>query len=338
MTRKHIGCFLFYIIINVFGFSVYAQDPQFSQFYSSKLLLNPAFAGAEDGGNFVMNIRDQWVGVPGSFRTIAAAFDMPVYSARTRHGLGFSLLADKAGQAALTKTEALFHYAYETPLTEHSMLRFGLAGGFQQASLDFYSLRFDENFDPGGLSNTSVIDFVNNSNTTRISPEVSTGLLFLNKHAYGGVSIHHLTQPRQQFFTTSSSTQAVLYRRYSAYGGFNIPVKTYSPADQVIFSPNVLYEMQGNFRQLDLGLYSIINQLTVGMWYRGIISGTSRDALVFMVGFTKTPFSIGYSYDYTISSLTTNVSGGSHEISLRYLFSMDKKALKKNPNLPCPHF
>jgi hypothetical protein len=67
----------------------------------------------------------------------------------------------------------------------------------------------------------------------------------------------------------------------------------------------------------------------------------NHDAVVFLVGYRQENFSIGYSFDATISSLGT-ASGGSHEVSISYIFDVyrDKrpnyKRMKKE--LSCPKF
>ena len=39
---------------------VYAQDPQFSQYYASPIYHNPAFAGGAHAPRLIANYRNQW--------------------------------------------------------------------------------------------------------------------------------------------------------------------------------------------------------------------------------------------------------------------------------------
>ena len=48
---------------------VFAQDPQFSQFYAAPLYLNPAFAGSSELARVGINYRNQWPAMPGNFVT-----------------------------------------------------------------------------------------------------------------------------------------------------------------------------------------------------------------------------------------------------------------------------
>jgi hypothetical protein len=87
----------------------------------------------------------------------------------------------------------------------------------------------------------------------------------------------------------------------------------------------------------------------LGAWYRGIpiqktkegFSGT-RESVVALIGYRKDSFSIGYSYDLTISKLGLP-SGGSHELSIAYLFELNNSNIRSTyqkfkRNLSCPKF
>ena len=68
-----------------------------------------------------------------------------------------------------------------------------------------------------------------------------------------------------------------------------------------------------------------------GLWYRW------NDAVIFMAGFNHEKFKIGYSYDMTVSELST-VNSNSHEISLTYLFSASNKIKANFYKGKCPAF
>jgi hypothetical protein len=98
-----------------------------------------------------------------------------------------------------------------------------------------------------------------------------------------------------------------------------------------------LFKSQGPYNQLDMGFYWNKVPLVLGFWYRGIPPFNSHrgDALAALVGFKVKNFSVGYSYDFTISNLITH-SNGSHEISMYYEFKTTRK--KKYHAVPCPEF
>ena len=65
----------------------------------------------------------------------------------------------------------------------------------------------------------------------------------------------------------------------------------------------------------------------------------SKDALVFLLGLQITSLQFAYSFDFTLSELSSS-SGGAHEISLIYEFELvnPRRVKRKNKLIPCPTF
>ena len=82
-------------------------------------------------------------------------------------------------------------------------------------------------------------------------------------------------------------------------------------------APNILYQQQGNFHQINTGLYVIRLPLILGTWYR--LNWENSDALIALVGINYKNLKIGYSYDITLSKIK-NSTGGAHEISICWQF------------------
>lgn len=315
---------------------VQAQDPQYSQFYANQVMLNPAFTGSGIGYRFALNYRAQWVGIPGYYKQTAFAFDMPLYIGSTTQGVGVSVTNDVAGEGNLARTNVLLNYAYEIPLTDardggHT-LRLGLSGGFQQASIDFYKLRFPDQIDPqdGFVRPTADPLFILNVRKS-MREDVNAGLLYYNNYAFVSFSAEHLTTPLQTFGDFKGK-EARLPMKYTLSGGMRIPLGDFREPDKLSITPVFLAKMQGPFFQFDVGTYVNIEPMVFGFWYR------HQDAVVALIGVQKGPFSLGYSYDYTVSSLTNSISQGSHEISLGLQFAKDPKITKKWRSYPCPKF
>ncbi|MDP6908597.1 MAG: type IX secretion system membrane protein PorP/SprF, partial [Flavobacteriales bacterium] len=73
--------FVAFVLMFVGTWSVdeaFAQDPQFTQFYANPLYLNPAFAGSKRCPRVIMNYRNQWPAISGTFVTYSASFDMDI--------------------------------------------------------------------------------------------------------------------------------------------------------------------------------------------------------------------------------------------------------------------
>jgi type IX secretion system PorP/SprF family membrane protein len=319
--------------------TVWAQDPQFSQIFAHPLYLNPAFTGSAGGPRFALGYRNQWPRIPNAFKTVAASADAPFFFGGRdrvpRHGLGLSLLGDQAGAGVLTKMYATFNYSFLIPLGrdyDHG-IRFGVAGGIQQASIDFFRLRFPNQFTADGFDpNIPVSELRGITSANRIHEQVNAGVLYTNKIFYLGVSAFNLTTPTQNFIPDGNSANAKLPMRLNAYTGVNIPLNSQKP-DGPSISPAVMYRMQGPFSQLDLGLYVNLDPIVIGTWYR------MNDAMIFLVGLKRGIFSFGYSYDYTVSSLTNAASGGAHEVSVGVtLEGPERRGRRPSAKMSCPRF
>ncbi len=312
---------------------VWAQDPQFSQFYATQVVLSPAFTGIADGPRLALAYRMQWTAIPGYYRTFAAAYDQPVFFGRVRNGLGLSFIADQAGEGNLTKLNVLLNYALHIELSKNSALSLGLSGGIMQASIDFYRLRFPDQIDPnaGFVLPTQERNFFEN----RIHEDVNAGALWYNKYVYVGTSVMHITQPQQRFYNVPlpNPASARLPIRVNFFAGAQIPIDRNKEGKQSV-GPAVMYRIQQPFQQLDLGFYVNLDPVVLGVWYR------NQDAIIGLVGIQKGMVQVGYSYDYTISSLTNRISAGSHEVSLVLLFDKERRVggMRHRRNYPCPRF
>lgn len=309
---------------------VLAQDPQFSQFYANQVLLSPAFTGSTEGPRLALNARSQWSAIPGAYRTFAAAFDLPVYFGETRHGLGLSFMADQAGAGNLTKLDIVGNYAYRILLNDYNAIRLGLGFGIQQTTIDFYRLRFPNQYDPvSGFDPSRTSGEI--ADESRITPEITAGAMYYNKLMWIGLNVNHITEPEQKL-TGGPGSAEKLPMKFSLFSGFNIPI------EQGIFksvSPVIMYRQQGPFNQLDLGCYVNFDPIVFGLYYRAL----EPDAVIGLVGIQKGQFRIGYSYDYTVSSLTNTVSGGSHEISFVVEFDrLPRRPKRASVNMSCPKF
>ena len=311
----------------------YGQDPQYSQFYSNQLMLNPAFAGSGVGPRVALNYRAQWVKIPGSFNQFAASYDQPVLFLGSMQGLGINFNSDVAGEGNLTKLNVTANYAYQVDLMDDHTLRFGLGVGLQQASIDFFSLTFPDQIDPrDGVVNPTLEPGFNQA---RVNPEVRAGVGYFNEYAWLGFTIDHITEPREVFYTDGpfqSGIDTRLPRKYTVTGGLRIPIGGYRNREKINLTPVFLYKMQGQFSQLDAGMYLNIDPMVFGLWYR------HQDAMIGLIGVQTGPFRFGYSYDYTISSLTQSISGGAHEVSVVFEFEQNLRVRRKHRKMPCPSF
>ncbi|MBK9447935.1 MAG: PorP/SprF family type IX secretion system membrane protein [Bacteroidetes bacterium] len=332
----------------VAGFAqAHAQDPQYTQFYANQPLLNPAFTGAALGPRVSINYRAQWVAIPGTYRQQAFSYDQPILlgKGKTQQGLGGTITRDQAGEGNLSKLTVNLNYSFAMQFGRRGHeqnLRLGLGGGLEQASIDFQKLRFSDQIDPreGFIYATQEV-FPTQS---RFNPDIHFGAVYYNRVAWVGVSAHHLTQPYQTFITTVNSGDSLrLPTKFTATAGLKIPVGPPNDPDKVAISPAVIFMKQRNFNQLNLGAYVNIDPMVFGLWYRTNYNNfegqfVTSDMLAGLIGFKQGIFSIGYSYDYTLSRLTNGISGGSHELALIMEFERNKPTYFKHRKMPCPRY
>jgi type IX secretion system PorP/SprF family membrane protein len=345
--KKGIKCNSLLVMIAALAISQgYAQDPQYTQFYANQQILNPAFAGAALGPRVSMNYRAQWVAVPGSYRQQAVSYDQPLLVGRekTQQGIGGTITRDLAGEGNLSKLTMNVNYSFAMQFGRNGHeqhLRLGLGGGLEQSSIDFTRLRFSDQIDPreGFVRATQEVF----PQASRFNPDVHFGTVYYNSMAWAGVSVHHLTEPYQSFITTSRSDSLRLPRRYTLTAGLRIPVGPQDDPEKISISPAFLFMKQRNFNQLNLGAYVNINPMVFGMWFRTNFNSfdgrfVTSDMLAGLIGFRQGVFSIGYSYDYTISLLGNNISGGSHELALILEFERNNPSSFRHRKLPCPRY
>lgn len=299
-----------------------AQDPQFSQFYGNPMYLNPALTGNKICPRLTMNYRNQWPSIPASFTTISASYDQ--YSGLLHGGIGLSFMSDRAGAGILTNTMISGFYAYHMNLSSELTLQAGFQGTYQQITLDWYKLTFEDPSQPMPPS------------LKKTFPDFSAGLLLGYQYSYYiGFAAHHLTQPSTGFIDPDADKQ---HMKFTVHAGaiFDIGGTYYSgDSDKgTSVSPNILYQQQGDFRQLNAGLYATIYPFTGGLWYR--FNFQNSDAVIALLGFQYDRFKVGYSYDYTVSGLT-NATGGSHEVSVAFQLPCPEKR-KKIQAIKCPRF
>ncbi len=295
-----------------------AQDPQFTQFYANPLYLNPAFAGTARCPRICMNYRNQWPSLSGTYVTYSASYDQHIDA--LNGGLGIMVNQDDQGRGILKSTSATAIYSYLLPVTREFSIKMGLQAGFFQKTLDRTKLNFGDMIDArrGFVWNTNeIIPSQNKSNL-----DFGAGILGFSKKYFVGAAFHHLTQPDEGLQGVSK-----LPLKITGHAGAIIPLEK---GNESYISPNILFQQQAKFTQLNLGVYVVKGAFVGGLWYR------NSDAFIALVGVQTDHMKIGYSYDVTVSKLSSNTAG-SHEVSLQIQFECKPKK-KKYRTISCPSF
>ena len=318
-----------------------AQDPQFTQFYANPLYLNPAFAGSARCARLAINYRNQWPALKQTYITSSASYDQ--HFDALNGGVGLMVLTDKAGEGTIKTTNISGTYAYQLNINRKVSMRLGLQGTYVQKTLDFDKLTFGDMIDPryGFVYNTQEV----RPNESRSFMDFSSGFMIYSSKFYGGMAFHHMTQPDEAFIVKGSSKLPV---KVTAHAGALLPVGDNAGGgfrgklnkdEGTFISPNILYQQQAAFNQLNFGMYVLHSPIVGGLWYRGNFGKEnfiSSDSFIALIGIQKGIFKFGYSYDVTVSSLS-NSTGGSHELSLGFQFECRPKK-KRFRAISCPSF
>ena len=333
---------LFLICLLVVKFNSYAQDVQYSQFYSNPLYLNPAFAGATERTRIGANFRTQWPALDQNFVAYSAYVDH--FSEKYNSGVGILINGAKESFTQSQNFEIGMVYSYRLRLGEKSFLNAGIQGSFvsRDALFDDVILGTQLNIDRGTIIGDPGSGFEGDANQSDL--DLASGLLFYNERVWLGVSAFHLLAPQISYLIVDGNQLPI---KYTGHGGIRFDLAPgnindfFNNTDQersIAFAFN--YKSQGQFSQLDFGAELFLEPLVLGLWYRGLptkYSLPNNESIIGLLGLSlDSGVEIGYSYDFTISKFGQRNTGGAHEISVRYIFS--SKDPRKKYYSPLPSF
>ena len=305
----------------VLSLNSFCQDAEYSQFYANPLYLNPAFTGTTEYPRFSVNYRNQWPNLSNTFVNYSVSFDR--YYKALNGGLGLQLSNNSEAQGRIVSSSAFVFYSHHIKITDRFFIDAALqAGGTYRG------------FNKGGLVFPSEINELNGhvtpdgslamENASKLFPDFGIGFLGQSDSYFFGFSIHHLTTPDESLI--EGDQKGLLPRKITVNAGARTrKLRNGLLSKPYTLSPNIIYQQQGSFRQMNIGMYLNIGPLAGGLWYRNNLS-IRPDALIAMLGIMREKFKIGYSYDLSLSRLS-NYSYGSHELSLIYFFG---EKIKRN--------
>lgn len=314
-----------------------AQDPHYTQFYSTPTYLSPAFAGTTVQSRFAFQFRDQWPAIPGAFVSYNLAYDQ--YLSTVNSGIGLIATRDQAGSGALRYTSVGVQYAYEIRLKRKVFLRPALQLAYVNHAVDYSRLIFSDQLSRGG----DVATYESYDGRHVNYADIGSGLLFFTPKMWFGIALQHMNEPNQSLL----EGEARVPKKFSMHGGYRFKVrsgviKKKQPSIVAAFN----YRAQEKYDQLDLGAYVEREPVFAGLWYRGIPlmkayqpGYNNNDAIAVVVGFKVADWRFGYSYDITISRLAIN-SGGAHELTMVYELAdkRKKRSMARRRVIPCAKF
>lgn len=279
------------------------QDPMYTQFFSNKIVVNPAYAGTREAISLVGLYRNQWTGFEGAPKTTTLSIHSPIKT--TNSGLGLSLVYDQLGIQRNYSVKAAYAYRLRLPFGNLSM---GVDAEFKKQDMLWNESNPLQSGDPE-------IPYGQNS---LFLPNFGAGLYLYNDNYYVGLSVPKLLENELNYENINPNGTAIQRRHYFAMAGVLIPV-----SQMVSIKPAVLvkYEHKSPL-EVDFNAMAIFNErFWIGATYR---TNDSFDALVQY--HMENGLRIGYAYDFTLTDLS-RANSGSHEIMIGYDFNRRKKGI-----------
>lgn len=274
------------------------QLPQFTQFMYNNLVINPAYAGADEALSLTLLHRSQWTGVDNAPTT--QSFSAHSLIKRKKIGLGLTVIRDEIG--VHKNTNITTNYAYHIPVAEKTFLSLGLQVGLTNLKSDYASLA-SAPLDPklANSINETVIDFgaglylrSPRFNLSLASPQLMSNTVTVND----SVSVNF----KKANFLGFARYRFSLSSGIDMEPGFMLKYFTTLPLS---------YDVNLNF------IFRKV--LTAGVSYR------KSESVDFIMKLQLTPqLQFGYAYDYPVN-YAARLSSASHELMLNYLFRDFKK-------------
>ncbi len=317
---------LIFVCAFYFTHKIVAQDIEFSQFYSSKNYLNPAFTALSHDQSFTSTYRNQWPGIKNAYDSYFVSFDRRLKGKQAAFGLYY--LGDIAGEGALQKQSIAFQFAKHIRFSRNIYGSFGLKGSYNSTSIKWDRLVWGDMLDArnGIVYSTSQQQGASNSQYF----DTGAGFLMYSDKLQGGFAIEHINRPQEGLLSIYETS--IIPIRYKLHLGGNIAIQTVPNAPIITLSPQIIYTQQGKTNQTIVGSYLSYNQFSIGLWHR------INDSFIILLGAIKDNFKFGYSYDIGSNKLMSH-SGGAHEISISYSMNFTKgKKQRKYKVISCPVF
>ncbi len=277
------------------------QKVQFTQYMFSGLVINPAYAGADEKLSLTFINRNQWSGIEGAPTT--QTLSAHTLFKKKQFGVGFLLVNDQIG--VHRNVNASVSYAYHIQTGDQSYLSMGLQTGVKSFRSNYASLNTGGTNDP----------YLYNVVTQQMFFDFAAGIYYRSPRLHIGFSVPELI--KQQFHVNDTLSVHLNNINFFLFTKYRFTV-----SENFDFEPSVLVKyLKGVPFSLDVNFNWVYRRIvTVGASYR------KAESLDFLFKAQITPqLQVGYAYDYPMQTVSMFTSSGSHELMVQYLFSFFKK-------------
>jgi type IX secretion system PorP/SprF family membrane protein len=279
-------------------------EPQFTQYMFNEMFINPAYAGSREQISATTVYRNQWVGLEGAPKTQTLSIHGPLMNKKL--GIGLNVINESIG---VTHQFAVYgNYAYRLQVGSNGAFAMGIQGGFINHQENLSEVITNEENDNEFLFNTPRV----------VLPNAGFGMYYNTDRFYAGLSIPRMFKNKVAGDGSSEVSNSMEMKNWHYYltSGY-----VFSISEGVKLKPSIMVKaVSGAPLIADINMNALFKDVFwLGVSYR------TEDSFAGMAAVQITPqLRIGYSYDYTTTELN-NYSNGTHEISLGYDFSFNKK-------------
>ena len=315
MKRKIIA--LFAVLLGMASVIKAQENIVYNQYHFHYYLMNPALAGAAECTHFMLNHKQQWVGIKDAPGTTILSFQTRT---RANLGLGAYLYNDRNGYSY--QQGAQFTVAYHIPMsrghrfsrnqTLDRQLSFGLSGKFYRYQLA------SEVVDEANLKGEYV------QSEDGIYPNANFGVFYQSYHFFTGLSVTNLIPVKIDMFGYDEPVRPFTAMAQIGYG--------FDAGRDFTLEPSVVFKMDQDARkQLDLSFRVLQNVDDRDIsWWAGVIAKQNFDKefkpLVLIPNFTMRlgKFRFGYAMNIDLTKWVSH-SFSTHELMLGYSLCSTKK-------------
>lgn len=326
LKTKRKKYFLGVLLLILFFNLLRSQDIHFSQVNETPLMLSPANTGFFNGYlRAITNYKSQW----NTYNTGAISVDGGLFRSKKHRsflGLGLTVFYDEAGVAKLNTTTIQLNGSGLVKIAKRSALSAGVAFGSTSSGGSFDKLTYASQFNGNKFEGSNDITYRSFTNFdlasgfayqfSKITSDQDHDDVLSFKLAFGAF---HLNKPLQEFGIGSAYSLPVRF-------AFSLTSNIDLVDTKFTINPTVIYQTQGNLKELFLGTYvkyrmstgtkmtgeMTQNAIGLGLFYR------KDDAIVAKLIFDYGDYSIGMAYDFNISAISNNFGIAIPELSLRY--------------------
>jgi type IX secretion system PorP/SprF family membrane protein len=329
---------IFFSLLLIFTSTAKAQQvPQYSQYLQNQYMVNPGATGVYDFMAISLGGRMQWVGIEGAPKTSYVYFAAPSSKWRgssmkrtfgkvrrnnikvkhptmrinkLTHAFGGQLLGDQFGP--FRDFKFMGSYAIHIPLSREYALSFGTSVGLSNRSFISTNAQVLSVLTDTGIFDATY-DQQAGSQGSQNTLQVDAGVYFHGKLGFFGVAANQLTKDLVKFGNRTFDFDPQMH--FHVTGGYHFDLQR----QRMKISPSFLVKYV-NPAPVS---WELSCQLQFNERYWLATSYRHKDAVVIGAGlYASNSFKIGYSFDFSTTSLFRYSAGG-HELNLTFMLGRD---------------